>query len=283
MFTGQRIIITRGNPQAQILKEKLEALGANAQVFPVIEFKDPVSFEKLDQAISKIGKFDWIVFASQNAVSYFLKRIDNQNVPNEALQKLKIGAIGKSTANHLRKFGFTASYSPSKFIAENFIDEFPDLENIKGKNILWPRTNVGRTLIGDKLSEYGANVTMVEAYRTELPSNLEELSIKLFNVCNNKSVDLITVASSQTARNLSTVLKVGMVSYAKSQGFIVNPESVALDASIKSFLSGIAVASIGPITTQTTKEVLGKVDLEASEHTVDGLIEAIGKYFKTES
>jgi uroporphyrinogen III methyltransferase/synthase len=42
---------------------------------------------------------------------------------------------------------------------------------------------------------------------------------------------------------------------------------------------GMQVASIGPITSQTARDNGLKVDVEAKRHDIDGLVEAIGKFF----
>ena len=281
VLAGQKVLITRAHSQASIFKQKLEAIGALAVVLPVIEFKEPESWTQLDEAIEAIDSFDWIVFASTNSVNYFLERCKSKQLDLQKIAKLKLGAIGAKTKEELQKYGLTASYQPTKFIAEEFVHQFP--EEMSGLKVLWPRTNIGRNLINEELTKGGADVTMVGAYRTELPDNYESVAVELFNLCNKKEVDIITVASSQTVRNLATLLKYGTVAYAKTQGFIVSPDSKALDTSIKGLLDGIAIASIGPVTTKTAKNYLGKVDTESSKHTIDGLIDSIVSYFRCQN
>ena len=278
-LAGQKVLITRAKSQAETFEKKLEDIGASPIVLPVIQFKEPESLEPLDNAIEEIESFDWIVFASTNAVNYFLNRFKSKNSSLDKLTKVKLGAIGSKTSDELQNHGLRASFQPTKFVAEEFVQQFP--EKIDGLKILWPRTNIGRNLIYEEFSEKGANVTMVGAYRTELPDNYEAASIELFNLCNQKEIDLIALASSQTVRNLATLLKYGTVAYAKTQGFIVSPDSKALDASIKGLLENIAIATIGPITSKTATNYLGRVDTESSEHTIDGLVNCIASYFST--
>lgn len=280
-LAGQKILITRARSQAANFKEKLEAVGASPVLLPVIEFKEPDSWEPLDKALAEIENFEWLIFASTNAVNFFINRCKTKNVDLQKIAKLKLGAIGSKTKEELKGYGLTASFQPTKFIAEEFIHQFPD--SMKDLKVLWPRTNIGRNLIYEEFTRGGAEVTMVGAYRTELPDNYEAVAVELFNLCNKKEIDLIAVASSQTVRNLATLLKYGTVAYAKTQGFIVSPDSKALDASIKGLLDSIAVASIGPITTNTAKKYLGRVDTESSQHTVDGLVKSIVSYFSSQN
>jgi uroporphyrinogen III methyltransferase/synthase len=41
----------------------------------------------------------------------------------------------------------------------------------------------------------------------------------------------------------------------------------------------IALASIGPVTTKTAEEAGLRVKIQAEEHTIDGLVKAVSKYF----
>ncbi|MGC7879455.1 uroporphyrinogen-III synthase, partial [Desulforudis sp. 1190] len=45
------------------------------------------------------------------------------------------------------------------------------------------------------------------------------------------------------------------------------------------FRSGVAVESIGPVTSATARELGLRVDVEASEHTIPGLVRELEKYF----
>ena len=42
---------------------------------------------------------------------------------------------------------------------------------------------------------------------------------------------------------------------------------------------GMKIASIGPITSRTAREAGLKIDVEARRHDIDGLVDAIQKYF----
>jgi uroporphyrinogen III methyltransferase/synthase len=44
-------------------------------------------------------------------------------------------------------------------------------------------------------------------------------------------------------------------------------------------LADVTIASIGPQTSKTCDELFGRVDCEAREYTLDGLVEAIAQSF----
>jgi len=54
---------------------------------------------------------------------------------------------------------------------------------------------------------------------------------------------------------------------------MLNGDRKALDSSF--------IACIGPVTSATARELGLRVDLEASEHTVEGLVEALTSHFAT--
>ncbi|MFQ6098421.1 MAG: uroporphyrinogen-III C-methyltransferase, partial [Armatimonadota bacterium] len=65
---GKRIVVTRSRSQASALVEQLAAQGADPIEFPVIKTLPPQDFGPLDDAIRSLHGYDWIVFASPNAV-----------------------------------------------------------------------------------------------------------------------------------------------------------------------------------------------------------------------
>jgi uroporphyrinogen-III synthase len=110
-----------------------------------------------------------------------------------------------------------------------------------GQRILLPRAAVARDLVPVELARRGAVVDVVEAYRTAVPEGAFDLPEK---------PDLITFTSSSTVRN-----------------FVAMAGAEAL--------AGVKVASIGPITSATARELGIELTVEASVFTVDGLVEAI--------
>ena len=70
----------------------------------------------------------------------------------------------------------------------------------------WPRTNIGRDLIAEKLQAAGAIVHEVAAYKTVLPQEAKDLSAQLNKLIIDKQIDAIILASKQTAINLSEII-----------------------------------------------------------------------------
>lgn len=268
---GSRIVVTRSKKQAASLSEKFKALGAEVYEFPVIAIDPPLSWKPLDTAIEKIKNYDWILFASANAVDAFIARAEAVGIGKEELDNTSIAVIGPGTAYALEEHGYRPAFCPSSFIAETLVSEFPEYPNMSGVRLLWPRTNVGRTYVIDKFKEAGAMIDVVESYRTSLPPNEQDIADRLTTLLAKGVIDVITLASAQSARNLSSIITTGLQKKLGDKNINV---PIGLEA-VRNALSGVMVATIGPETSEAARKNLGKVDVEAEEYTIDGLVRAV--------
>jgi uroporphyrinogen III methyltransferase/synthase len=220
----------------------------------MIEILPPDSWQELDDAIASLADYDWVVFASVNAANAFGGRLERVWIED----KPKFATIGPATTAALKSYGLKPSYQAREFVADSFVEHFPDFSNIRGKRILWPKTNIGRMLIADQLQAAGAEVHVVNCYKTALPADSQSIADELLALLKSKSVDVILVASAQTARNLRTILN-----------------TVASEADIQSLLSNVKILAIGPQTAMAAREHLFNCHLQAAEYTIDGMIETL--------
>ena len=79
----------------------------------------------------------------------------------------------------------------------------------------------------------------------------------ILDALQNSIIDMITFASSKTVGNFYTMVKAQ------------HPHDTL------SLFNHIAIASIGPQTSVTCQEIFGRVDMEAQEYTLDGLVRAM--------
>ena len=252
------------------MSNKLSSFGAKTIEIAVIEFGEPQSWDAMDLALAVLNRYDWLIFASANAVEAVRSRSITLGV-NLSSTKAKIAAIGSATARALADRGMIVSFKPTSFVAERFVAEFAEQHQVSQQRILWPRTNVGKTLIADRLKELGAIVDTVEAYSTNLPVDAETVANRLFKLFLDHEIDVVTLASSQTAKNFFELLKTG---YATTAGAEPN-----LDKEIGKILENVLIAAIGPVTAETVRSLFGRVDIEAGDHTSEGLVVSLVKHF----
>ncbi len=262
-LTGLRVLVTRARGQSEKLRELLEPLGALVSELPVIEFAPPSDLTDLDHGLTNLDKYDWLILASKNAVDYTLARAGVLDVSLKGPGGPKLAAIGSATAEEMRKKGLKVDYCPSSFVAEFLVEEFPGYPSLDGLKVFLPKTNIGRTLIADRLRSAGATVDTAVAYLTGLPSGHEELAATLVQKLQAQEIDVITLASAQSARNLAKLIEIG----------ISMPGQVT--SSLEKLLAPVKIAVIGPVTATAARETLGRADIEAVEYTLAGLTEAL--------
>ena len=250
---GKRIAITRAREQAGVLREELAALGAEVIEIPTIEIRPPDSWEPLDAAIRRLEEFHYLLVTSANGVRNFLARLAASGRDVRALKGLTIGAIGPATAAEFARTGVKVDLLPTEYVAEGLLAALGD-RDLRGKAFLIPRARVARDLVPRVLEERGARVEVVEAYQTVMPEISPEELARLLT----PPPDAITFTSSSTATNFAKLLG---------------------ENRLAETLRGAAIASIGPITSQTLRKLGLTVTLEAQESTMAGLVQAIRDHF----
>lgn len=255
---GKKIVVTRARQQASDLVKKLSSLGADCVESPTIKIVPPTDTSPMDMAIEKIGSYDWVVFTSVNGVISFFQRLFEKGRDARSLGHIRTAAIGPVTSAKLLAFGINSDIVPESFRAESVVDAFTR-ENVAGKKILLPRAEEARPVLPVELAKMGAVVDEVTAYHTRAVAEGRE---DLLNLLEEKRVDTVTFTSSSTVKNFRALLPPGREN---------------------SLMKNVVIASIGPITTRTAVELGFKVQLTAETYTIEGLCEAIVRYYERTS
>jgi uroporphyrinogen III methyltransferase / synthase len=284
-LSGIRVLVTRAAHQAAELSSRLRDLGAEVIEMPMIEIAPPLSWDELDQAIRKIECYDWIFFASKNSARSLTERAAQISLHEAVSQALcagkpRIAAIGKATADYVEQRGAKVDFMPDKFVAEALVEKFPNYPNLGGLKILWPRTDLGRDYILEKLTEAGADVSVVEAYRTIMPNDVEAIAGRLGELLRLRKLDVITLTSGQTARNFAQVLEQAMNVLSSSSSSRQAGQAINDRSRYANLLQDVTLVSIGPETTKSMVDCALPVGLEAKAHALEGLERAILSRFQ---
>jgi uroporphyrinogen III methyltransferase/synthase len=154
-----------------------------------------------------------------------------------------VAAIGPGTAAALAERGIRADVVPERFVAEALAEALEDVE-VEGKRALIARAAEAREVLPDALRERGAEVEVVALYETVR----EEPDPEAVEAA--QRADYVTFTSSSTVRNLAEALGDRMPRDAR-------------------------VVSIGPVTSETARELGLEVAVEAERHDVEGLVAAL--------
>jgi uroporphyrinogen III methyltransferase/synthase len=246
---GKRIVVTRTRHQAGALTRRLTALGADVIELPTIRIEEPHDLLGFGELVQDCHTYDWIIFTSPNGVDAFFKMFYKLYNDARSIGGVRIAAIGPGTAERIREFHMAVDLMPEKnFVAEGLVKAFKDFQNMENQSVLWVRAEEAREVIANELTGMGAIVDEALAYRTvpETEDNLEAIAR-----LKEEGADLITFTSSSTVEHF---LGLG----------IPLPK-------------GIKIASIGPVTSATLTKNNLKIDMEAKEYTIPGLVDIIAK------
>ncbi|SRR5712692_5055274 len=257
-LSGLRVLVGRARHQAGALSAGLRELGAEVLEVPFIEIRKPRSFRPLDAALKNLPKYHWLILTSVNGVEAMWERLAKLGLTKKHLEHLHVAAIGPATEKAIEKRGVKVDVVPAEYVAESVVRILR--VRVKGKRVLLVRAKVARDIIPRELRTAGAQVDVVEAYETIVPkSSRARLRATLENP--QLRPDFITFTSSSTVRNFMILM--GTDGQGRGRPRHPNP------------LNGVRLASIGPVTSSTLREFSLRVDVEANEYTIPGLIQAV--------
>jgi uroporphyrinogen III methyltransferase/synthase len=233
---GCRVVVTRPAGQASALVDALREAGAEPIVLPVIDVADPDDGgAALRSALGAVRRYDWLVVTSANGARRLVAELRDAR----DLGGVAIAAIGPGTAAALAEANLIADLVPERFVAEDLLAAFPEGPG----NVLLARAAVARDVLPEGLREKGWDVEVVEAYRT-VPATPDPAVL-----------DRVATADVVTFTSSSTVTRFLEVAGAERLPPLV--------------------ACIGPVTAATAREAGLTVTVEATEHTIPGLVAAL--------
>ena len=261
-------MVGRARHQAGALSAELRKLGADVLEIPFIEIRKPKSFRPLDRALKSLAGYDWLILTSVNGVEAMWVRMEKLRLTHESLAHLRIAAIGPATKKAIEQRGLKVDVVPKEYVAESVVRSLR--KRVKGKRVLLVRAKVARDVIPHELRKAGAQVEVVEAYETVVPeSSRRKLQAALTNP--KRRPHVLTFTSSSTVKNFVELLGARASSSQTSNKRGPSPRYANLD--------GIRMASIGPVTSSTLRELGLPVDIKAKEFTIPGLVTAIVERF----
>jgi uroporphyrinogen III methyltransferase/synthase len=250
----RRIVVTRSPDQAALLARKLEELGAEVLLLPMVQFTDPPAemLEDLDRAIGELAEFDWLLFTSGNAVRFFLARCRSLGCwPHDAV---RMAVVGPATRDALEAEGLQAAIAPHEFRAKALAAEIAT--EVTGRRILIPRSDQAGDELPELLREAGARVTDVVAYSNVQP---EELAGPAFDALLRGEADAVTFFSPSAFRHFVSLF--------------------GRDA-LRRLSARVALAAVGPVTAEAIRQAGFSVAVEAPQATSGSLVAALERYFQ---
>jgi uroporphyrinogen III methyltransferase / synthase len=248
---GQRIVVTRARDQAAQLARPLSELGANVFEIPVIKIEPPSRRQELVDALLELNSYDWLIFTSPNGVTAFFDYFFRQFHDMRDIGGVRIAAVGPATAKKLKELHLQVDLMPDEAMAANIAEAFSDYESIENLKICLLRAEVANRELPQGLEALGAIVDDVPVYQTVPETeDVNGDAAKLLET----GADWITFTSGSTVENFHARFD--------------------LPALLQKFPK-IRTASIGPETSKALTQLGLRPDIEARQHTMEGLVQVL--------
>ncbi|UGS39248.1 uroporphyrinogen-III C-methyltransferase [Capillimicrobium parvum] len=194
-----------------------------------------IAIEPLAVTVPDLAGYDLLCVTSPNGAGRLLEEVRDAR----ALAGPVIAAIGPGTARALRAGGIEPDVVPERAIAESLVEA---LAGVPVRRALIARAEEARDVLPGALRERGAEVDVLALYRT-VAAPLDDAARAAVD-----GADYVTFTSASSVRN---VLAAGAT------------------------LQGPRLVSIGPVTSAELDAHGLRGDVEATEHTPDGLVSAL--------
>jgi len=184
--------------------------------------------------------FDLLCLTSANGVELLFERLADQGLDARALAGMTVAAIGPGTAGALLGHGVSADIVPERYVAEGLLEALSALA--APRRALVARAAGARDVLPEGLRARGTEVVEVELYDTVAETIGEASGAAL------ASADYVTFTSASTVR------------------FLLDQATLA---------AATRIVSIGPITSAALRERGLEPHVEAEQHDLSGLIDAM--------
>ena len=190
--SGAKIMTAAADPTEQLLKDRtvviigpdalaqpyvteFETQGAQALKCPSVEVVDLESHERLDEALEHLYGYDWLLFTSVHGADYFLRRLQEKGRDFDTIDDLRVCAIGDATERFLQDIRVhvdVAPLNPQTHQVFAALEQFVGGKSgFSGLNFLTPRAASGGDSLTRALTDVGARVDVVPAYRVSVRSS----------------------------------------------------------------------------------------------------------------
>ena len=253
---GKRIVVTRTRDQASQLSQKLSERGADVLEIPTIRVGPSDRREDIIDALLELNSYDWLVFTSPNGVTSFFDLFFKRFQDLRDIGGVKIAAIGPATAAKLRELHLQVDVMPEEALGSKIAAAMNKYESVENLKICLLRAQVANPDLPKELEALGAIVDDIGIYKTE--AETEDRTGSAARLLEG-GADWITFTSASTLEHFHARFDL---------------------PKLRKQFPLMKLASIGPETSKAIEALGLKPDVQATEHTIDGLVAALMKATK---
>ncbi len=197
-----RVLILRADGQAGPLVAAVRREGWTAVAAPILTFASP-DWTAVDDRLTHLERYTWVVFTSANGVAAFFDRL---RFLGQDVRRLtgRLAAVGQETCRRLAELCLTVDLVPGgESSQEGLLAAFEAAGHLAGQNVLLVVGDRRGEALASGLRAGGALVTEAVVYRT-VPRPLDE------GVCRalaENRLDAVVFTSGSTAQFLWAALR----------------------------------------------------------------------------
>jgi uroporphyrinogen III methyltransferase / synthase len=266
-LSGRTIVVTRPRDQAQETVKAIIECRGKPYLFPTIEIQPPRDLAVVEGFFKALRakEADYVIFMSINGVQHVLSVAEKLGVEDEVKADLKnafVIAVGPRTAQELEKNGVHVDLVPERYTSEAILERLQQL-GLRNKTIYIPRTSEAPPELGERLREMGNRVEEIHVYHSQLPTDVGVAS-EFVKTLEESKLDAILFTSSLGVKNFVQILK-----------------SVISEEKLRNLMRKTVIVAIGPTTAKTLTDAALNVDVMPQEHTLNGALGALARYWNT--
>jgi uroporphyrinogen III methyltransferase/synthase len=200
---GKRVLVTRPADRSGEMLDALREAGAEPVLIPMIRIEPPEDWSAADAALARIAEYDFLVFASANAVRALAERAHARGARPGSWRGRAL-CVGPRTADAARALGLAVeALAPEPTDAESLLAGILHASQPAGRRWLVARAAEGGTRLERGLHEAGAHVDAVAVYRT-LPAPVDAAALRARLAAGE--LDVLSFTSPSAARAFAALL-----------------------------------------------------------------------------
>jgi len=248
---GRTILVTQASHQAKRFTTLLKQKGARVLACPTVDLI-PYEAQTSISCLKQLKEYDWLIFVSQNAVTFFFQLLLKEGISKARLRGCRIAAIGKTTREALKSNGFRVHLIQAGESAEQLMSAFKG--KVCGKKFLVLKSFDSQPAIIRLLKEKEGIVDALPLYKTVLPA---ENSGVLLKYLSEERIDAVTFTSPSTVRNFMKML--------------------SPDRDLLRHMELMTIAALGDITAKAVEESGLRVRVKPSEFTISAFVNTLSR------
>ncbi len=246
---GRTIVVTRDAAGNTEMARKIILRGGSPVEFTTMALQPLTNRNEFLQALTELAGYDWVIFTSPNGVDIFFEAMDAFSKDARVFASVHLATLGAKTAECLAQYGIKADFVPTVFTGRDLGLQLLSYANLKDKKVLLLRSELASDELVEVLQQGGARVHDVSLY-TAVPQRGDATALE--EQIQQNRIQWLTFASPSAVRGFFEQVRPDLINTGTAR-----------------------VASIGPVTSRELTQLGIRIDLEAVEHTVDGMLDAI--------